>query len=188
VKGRLIFKYIYPLFLIVSKLFLVVPNFIINWLWILSDLLPGLVGVGFRYILALRLAKSIGKNVYFGRGVEIKYWNNFEIGSNVSIHKDCYIDAQGGLKIGNDVSIAHSSSILTFEHTWEDKFIPIKFNILKLQPVEIKNDVWIGCGCRILSGVTIESRSIVAAGAVVVNNIEAQTIEGGVPSKKIKDI
>jgi acetyltransferase-like isoleucine patch superfamily enzyme len=168
----------YPLYIL--------PKFLVNWLWIFSDLFPSIFGLGFRYVLALRLAKCIGKNVFFGRGVEIKSWENLEIGSNVSIHKDCYIDASGGLQIGNDVSIAHNSSILTFEHTWDIQTQPIRSNPIKLSFVKINDDVWIGCGCRILSGVTIKTRTIVAAGAVVTKDIESNTIVGGVPAKLIK--
>lgn len=185
-RGRDIFKVVYPIMKLLSYLFFLLPRFIINWLWVLADLLPGLFGVGFRYILALRLAKNIGTNVFFGRGVEIKHWQNFEIGSNVSIHKDCYMDAIGGLIIKDDVSIAHNSSILTFEHTWENQDKPIRSNPVKLNCVKIENDVWIGCGCRILSGVVIGSRSIVAAGAVVNKDIESGSLVGGVPARLIK--
>jgi acetyltransferase-like isoleucine patch superfamily enzyme len=187
-RGRDIFKIVYPFLRLFSFVLYLLPGFIINSLWILADLLPGLLGVGFRYILAFRLAKSIGKNVFFGRGVEIKSWKNLEIGSNVSIHKDCYIDAAGGLIIKNDVSIAHNSSILTFEHTWENKDEPIRSNPVKLNSVKIENDVWIGCGCRVLSGVTIGNRAIVAAGAVVSKDIEQGTLAGGVPAKFIKKV
>ena len=185
-QGRDIFKVVYPVLKLVSYFLYLLPRFIVSWFWILADLLPSILGVGFRYILALRLSKSIGKNVFFGRGVEIKSWENLEIGSNVSIHKDCYIDAAGGLEIGNDVSIAHNSSMLTSEHTWDNKDKPIRSNILNFDSVKIENDVWIGCGCRILSGVTIGERTIVAAGAVVTKDIESATIVAGVPAKLIK--
>ena len=52
----------------------------------------------------------------------------------------------------------------------------------------IIDDVWVGCGCRILSGVTIGSRSIVAAGAVVNKNIPSRVMVGGVPAKVLKEI
>ncbi|WP_197408321.1 acyltransferase [Campylobacter iguaniorum] len=150
--------------------------------------MPGIIGVGFRYIIALRLCKKIGKNVFFGRCVEVKNWENIEIGSNVSIHKDCYIDAFGGLSIGDDVSIAHNSSILSSEHTWDDIHTPIRSNPLERNPVKINSDVWIGCGCRILSGVTIGNRCIIAAGAVVITNIEPNCMVGGIPAKFIKQL
>lgn len=59
---------------------------------------------------------------------------------------------------------------------------------MKLAPVEIENDVWIGCGVRIMAGVTIHKRSIVAAGAVVTKDIDSGSLVGGVPAKMIKEI
>jgi len=187
-RGRDIFKVVYPVIKLISYPLFLLPRFVVSWLWIFSDLLPGLFGVGIRYMLAVRLVKSIGENVFIGRGVEIKSCENLEIGLNVSIHKDCYIDAIGGLIIKDNVSIAHNCSILTFEHTWGNRDEPIRSNPVKLNSVKIENDVWVGCGCRILSGVTIGSRSIVAAGAVVSKNVEQGSLVGGVPAKLIKRI
>ena len=84
--------------------------------------------------------------------------------------------------------LAHNSTIMTTNHTWNDIEIPIKYNKTTKGPVNIDNDVWIGCGCRILSGVNIKTRSIVAAGAVVNKDIEANSLFGGVPAKLIKKI
>jgi acetyltransferase-like isoleucine patch superfamily enzyme len=106
----------------------------------------------------------------------------------VSIHPNCYIDATGQISIGNNVSIAHNTSILSAEHTWGDSGLPIKYNKVELKPVSIENDVWIGCGCRILAGVTISHRVIIAARAVVNCNCKSNTIHGVVPAKLIKKI
>jgi len=106
----------------------------------------------------------------------------------VSVHDNCYFDAYGGLIIGNNVSVAHNSSVLTFDHTWGSSNVPIKYNVVKSGPVSIHDDVWIGCGARILSGVTVKSRSVVAAGAVVTGNFESNVVIGGVPAKVLKRI
>jgi acetyltransferase-like isoleucine patch superfamily enzyme len=110
------------------------------------------------------------------------------IGNNVSIHPMCYIDGAGEIEIGNDVSIAYASSILTTNHTWNDSCIPIKYNKETFSKVKIDNDVWIGCGCRILAGVTLHRRSVIAAGAVVTVDVEPNSIYGGIPAKLIKKI
>ena len=52
--------------------------------------------------------------------------------------------------------------------------------------VIIDDDVWLGYGVKILSGVHIGQGAVVAAGAVVVNDVEPYTIVGGVPAKEIK--
>lgn len=187
-RGRQIFNLFHPAIIFISLIFFLVPKFIIGWLWIIADFFPGIIGNGIRYVLALRLAKKIGRNVYFGRGIEVRSWNEIVIGNNVSIHKDCYIDAFGGLSIGDDVSIAHNCSIITFDHSWLNIKKPIRSNPISVGAVIIDSDVWIGCGCRILSGVQIGSRSIVAAGAVVTKSIGPGLMVGGVPCKTIKVI
>ncbi|UOQ45395.1 acyltransferase [Halobacillus salinarum] len=173
---------------ILYSLSLIFPKKSLEYSWRLLDLCPGIVGVGFRYIIIKRLTSKCGHNIYVGPFVEVKNWGNIEIGDNVSIHNNCYIDGYGGLTIGDNTSIAHNSSILTFEHSWSNSDIPIKYNALTKSQVLIEEDVWVGCGVRILAGSNIETRSIVAAGAVINSKVESQTIVGGVPAKKIKDI
>ncbi len=50
----------------------------------------------------------------------------------------------------------------------------------------IGSDVWIGEGVRILAGIHIGDGAIVAAGSVVVRDVEPYTIVGGVPARKIR--
>ncbi|MDB4513376.1 CatB-related O-acetyltransferase [Akkermansiaceae bacterium] len=53
-------------------------------------------------------------------------------------------------------------------------------------PIIIENDVWIGTGATILSGVTIGNGAVILAGALVTNNVAAYTIVGGVPAKNVR--
>lgn len=141
-----------------------------------------------RFLCLKSLCPSVGVNVYIGANVVIKGHENLSIGDNVSIHSCCYIDASGGIVLKNDISIAHQTSILSSEHTWGDPDLPIKYNPVEFKKTIINDDVWVGCGARILGGVTINSRSIVASGAVVVKNVPASKIVGGVPAKVIKSL
>ncbi|RGT71603.1 acetyltransferase [Ruminococcus sp. AF18-22] len=50
----------------------------------------------------------------------------------------------------------------------------------------VGNDVWIAAGASICRGVEIGDGAVVAAGAVVVENVEPYTIVGGVPARPIK--
>lgn len=56
------------------------------------------------------------------------------------------------------------------------------------QPIFIEDEVWIGAGAIILPGVIIHRGAVIAAGAVVNKEVEAYTLVGGVPARKIKDI
>lgn len=55
-------------------------------------------------------------------------------------------------------------------------------------PIHIKTGAWIGAGAIILPGVTIGEYSIVAAGAVVTENVPHHTVVASVPARVIKKI
>ncbi len=54
------------------------------------------------------------------------------------------------------------------------------------KPTSIGNDVWIGAGAIVISGITIGDGAIIAAGAVVTKNVDAFVVVGGVPARQIK--
>lgn len=145
-------------------------------------------GVWIRYILLKNIINKMGKSVYIGPHVTIKNPENLSIGDNVSIHCYTYIDASGKITIGNNVSIAHNCSLISFEHTYNEPTLPIKYNPCKHSPIQIEDDAWLGCGVRILAGVTIYNRSICAAGCVVTKSFTNNVILGGIPAKIIKTI
>lgn len=149
----------------------------------------GTKGVLFRYVFLKVLCKECGDNVYLDHGVEIKNIENLSLGNNISIHQMTYIDSIGGITIGNDVSIAHSCSLISFNHTWNNNTQPIKYNELVLEAINISSDVWIASGVRVLAGANIETRTIVGANAVVTSKkYEKNSILAGVPAKVIKKI
>ncbi|EER3793371.1 acyltransferase [Escherichia coli] len=186
--GRGLFKLIkYPLNLIVCILRLI-PNFLLVLVYDFLTMVPTKIGVLLRYVVVKSMSRNIGDNVYIGRYVILKNIKKLHIGNNVSIHEFCYIDAVGSITIGDNVSIAHNSSIISFEHTWSDTSVPIKYNKIITKPIIIEDDVWIGCGVRILSGSYVSKRSILAAGTVFKLSGEKNSIYVGMPSKKKKEI
>lgn len=148
----------------------------------------GNLAVLMRYLCLKVSAKRAGKNVGIMDHVYLHHWENLEIGDNVSIHEQCNINAFGGVRIGDNVSISHGVSIVSFNHTWADENTPIKYNPSEPGAIVIGNDVWVGCGARILAGVTIGERSVIAAGAVVTRDCEPHGVYAGVPAKLVKRI
>jgi acetyltransferase-like isoleucine patch superfamily enzyme len=165
-----------------------IPRPVCLSLWSVSDLSHGNFGRLIRYCVLKKLAHKCGDRVFVGRGVEIRNWQSLELGSRVSIHQCCYIEARGGVVIGDDVSIAHQSSIVSTQHTWEDLTKSIRDNPVTLEKITIENDVWIGCGCRILAGVEICSRSVVAAGSVVTRSVPCPQVVAGVPARMVRQL
>jgi acetyltransferase-like isoleucine patch superfamily enzyme len=145
--------------------------------------LPGSVGFAARYVLLRRLSRSCGDVVAVYPGVYVKNPSRLTVGDRVSLHEMCYLECAGGLEIGSDVSIAHSSSIVTHEHGYTLATTVIRDAPLWLQPVAIQDNVWIGAGVRVLAGVTIGSGAVVGANAVVTKDIAPNAVAVGVPAR-----
>ncbi len=99
------------------------------------------------------------------------------------------------LKIGNYCSIARGVVFLTAgEHyinrvstfPFRSQFINEEPESKSKGPIVIGDDVWIGHGAIILSGVNISQGAVIAAGSVVNIDVPPYAIVGGVPAKIIK--
>lgn len=158
--------------------------------WLLSVFrgTKGKKGIGIRFILLKSIAKNIGDNVSIREGVVLLSPKLLVLGSNISIHPNCYIDASGGISVGDNVSIATASILISESHTWENENEPIKYNPMKSTPITIDDDVWVGCNVKIIGPCHIKKRTILAAGAVVKGEFDSNSIVGGVPARIIKRI
>ncbi|MCZ6702257.1 MAG: 2,3,4,5-tetrahydropyridine-2,6-dicarboxylate N-acetyltransferase [Ignavibacteria bacterium] len=56
------------------------------------------------------------------------------------------------------------------------------------QPVVIEDDVMTGANVVILEGVKVGKGAVIAAGSVVINDVEANTVMAGVPAKLLKKV
>ncbi len=100
------------------------------------------------------------------------------------------------LRIGNFCSIANGVTfVLSSEHninlisTYPFKVLYTKVaesEALSKGDIVVDDDVWIGYGATILSGVHIGQGAVVAAGAIVTKDVEPYQIVAGVPAKPIK--
>ncbi|GAO28726.1 acyltransferase [Geofilum rubicundum] len=80
-----------------------------------------------------------------------------------------YINAYGGLKMGDNVGIASNTVVVTTNH---DKYDHRKTG--KKKGIIIGNNVWIGANCTLLPGTIIGNEVTIGAGCV---------ISGEIPSK-----
>lgn len=97
------------------------------------------------------------------------------------------------LRIGSFCSIAPNVTfILNSDHYINHlSSFPFKVKCLgDLEPeaisygdIVIDDDVWIGFGCTVLSGVHIGQGAIIAAGAVVTKDVSPYAVVGGIPAK-----
>ena len=147
--------------------------------------LPMLGGDVFRYAVLKLFFKRIDGWVWFRDNVSIWFPEGISIGRGSMIGENCLIDGYSGLTIGRNVLIAHNSSIIAEDHGFASRRIPIHDQPKTIGPISIGDDVWIGCGVRVLKGVTIGTGAIIAAGSVVTTDVPPYAIAGGVPAKVI---
>ena len=103
-------------------------------------------------------------------------------GDHFYVGEYTFLNTVGGLWVGDYVMIGHHATILTSKHGTKS---PMYCQPLELAPVVIGNDVLIGCGARIMPGVTIGNHVIVGANAVVCHDVPDHTTVVGNPAKEL---
>lgn len=111
--------------------------------------------------LFIMMGMKLGDNTYPGKSVLSTPYHFISIGDNVIL---------GG---GSTVS----------PHSYESG------GKLVIKPIKIGNNVTIGMGSILMSGVVVEDNAIVAAGAIVLKDthIGQGEVWAGVPARKIRD-
>lgn len=107
------------------------------------------------------------------------------IGDDTVIGRHCMITAKNLIKIGSNVLIGAYVQIIDHNHGIAKGEI-IRTQKATIDQVMIEDDVWIGAGAKILSGVTIGQGSIVGSNAVVTSNVPPHAIVIGVPARVTK--
>lgn len=125
---------------------------------------------------------SCGKDVDVGRKVKLS--SKLNLGDRSSIGDYAYL--QGEICIGKDVMMAPRCVLIADNHKFDDINKPMNRQGTEFGTIVIEDDVWIGYGVTILSGVRVETGAICAAGAVVTKDVPAYSIVGGNPAVVVK--
>lgn len=169
-------------------------------------------GVRIRYADQVRL----GRNVYLDQGVYLHACPaGIEIGDNsfvmhgavlhvynfrnlphafIRIGRDSLIGelnvlrGQGGITIGDRVYTAPMVQLLAVNHVYSDPTRPMVEQGITAEGIVVEDDVWIGAGAVITDNVRIGKGAVVAAGAVVTDDVPPYTVVGGVPARVLKTI
>ncbi len=153
-----------------------------------------------RLATKFRLSRSRAPTRRFGRDLHIgsrpRLWapERLEIGDHCYLGHDVCIETN--CRIGRYVLIANRVALVgRRDHEFRQLGVPVRFGRWigsKRTPsphrhdeVVIEEDVWLGYGAIVLSGVHIGRGAIVAAGSVVKEDVAAYAIVGGNPAVPI---
>lgn len=141
------------------------------------------------------LFSLLGPNSYIAPNVQVDYGINFATGKNFFANYGLVVLDCCPVTVGDDVMCGVGVHIVTPVHPLlseersqrlhEDGRI---YDYEYAKPISIGNGVWLASDVTVCGGVRIGDRSVIAAGAVVVNDIPPGVLAGGVPCKVIRKL
>jgi len=99
-----------------------------------------------------------------------------ELSERVFINQNCTFEDYAGIRLGEGVMVGPKATFITVGHPVdpEDRHLHLTGG-----PIDVAENVWIGAGATILPGVTIGRDSVVAAGAIVADDVPPATLVAG---------
>lgn len=149
------------------------------------------------YLVKVRWRRyNFGRGFHAGRRVVLWAPNELAIGENCYIGRYSQIECDA--HIGHNVIMANQVAFVgRYDHHFRHVGTPTRLSrqirdanydwkgsdIL----VTVGDDVWIGYGAIILSGVTVGEGSVIASGSVVTRDVPPYVVVGGNPAKPIRE-
>lgn len=134
------------------------------------------------------LEKITGQTIASSVTVSQPFYSDF--GKHITFGKDIFINQNvtfvdlGGIMIEDQVLIGPGSRLITVNHL----ISPKNRRGIKVEPIRIKKNAWLGTNVTVLPGVTVGENSIVAADSTVTKDVPDNVIVVGSPAKVIRKI
>ncbi|MDR3608521.1 MAG: acyltransferase [Oligoflexia bacterium] len=148
--------------------------------------IPGAPGFFIRFWLYKLLFKKLGTMAWVSPQVRFLHTHKLRVGNTFSANSGSYINAVGGITLGDFVLIGTNVTIVSGIHPIEGPLPPVFARPVETKPVTIEDDVWIGSGAVILAGSHLRRGTVVGANSVVSGETEEYSVVAGSPARKIR--
>lgn len=159
-------------------------SFIVRVAWYFCSLLlfeGGWLPISRPKLSLLRLfGATVGRGVVVKPNVRIKFPWKLRVGENTWIGQEVWIDNLAEVTIGDNCCLSQGVYLCTGSHDHQRTTFD-----LVLGSITIESQCWIASKSVVLPGVRVGEGAVVAAGSVVVKNVDAGTIVGGCPATAI---
>lgn len=150
---------------------------------VLNILIPdGPTGDRLRGRLYEPYLSGVGSNFKVAANAFIFNPSGLVVGDNVYIGYGSYL-GQGQIELKDEVLIGNHVSLTASNHLKRDD--SFRFGGFHAEKITVGKGTWIAAHACILSGVSIGSGVLVAAGAVVTKDIVDNAVVAGVPAKEL---
>lgn len=136
-----------------------------------------------RGILIRPFFGKCGHDLRVGRNVQFHNPELINLGDHVYIAYGCSIIANDLIRIENEVMLSPYCVIISGNHTSMNG--SYRYGPPKVAPIVVGKGSWIASHVVVTAGCTIGENSLIAANAVVTDDIPANVIAGGIPAKII---
>ncbi|MFC8382742.1 DapH/DapD/GlmU-related protein [Nocardia sp. NPDC057272] len=101
---------------------------------------------------------------------------NLDLAERVFINQGCTFLDYAGIRLGRGVMVGPKATFITMGHPVDPEE---RRRFLTGAPIDVADNVWIGAGAMILPGVSIGRDAVIAAGAVVADDVPANSLVTG---------
>lgn len=106
------------------------------------------------------------------------------IGADTHLHRGCQLSAyKAAIRIGERVEIAARCAFYPFDHGIDSNRPIAEQPLTSKGPIVIEDEVWLGYGVIVLSGVRIGKGAVIGAGSVVTRDVPGGAVAAGVPAR-----
>ncbi|MCP4292790.1 MAG: acyltransferase [bacterium] len=108
-----------------------------------------------------------GRNISIHEGVRFRNIHRLRVGDNCEIGVDNFLQAGGGITLGERVMLGPGVKIWSVNHNFTDLDIPINQQGYTEEGVFIGDGCWLGANVFVFPGVNLPEGCVVSAGSVV---------------------